>query len=47
MEGSLAVVQISIHSLREEGDLDRAGIEHSKSISIHSLREEGDIILPP
>ena len=36
---------ISIHALREEGDL--ASIDHDilKSISIHALREEGDFAM--
>ena len=34
---------ISIHALREEGDLPQAGPEFQVSaISIHALREEGD-----
>ena len=35
---------ISIHALREEGDLGLIGIyAYRKSISIHALREEGDL----
>ena len=35
--------RISIHALREEGDLIRAGVDiKTVSISIHALREEGD-----
>ena len=33
---------ISIHALREEGDLDQQQKRKSQSISIHALREEGD-----
>ena len=35
---------ISIHALREEGDLamQRAGLDKKTIISIHALREEGD-----
>ena len=34
---------ISIHALREEGDLlRRTGIVNRREISIHALREEGD-----
>ena len=33
---------ISIHALREEGDVDNAPGADSASISIHALREEGD-----
>ena len=34
---------ISIHALREEGDLDRVAVyADSQLISIHALREEGD-----
>ena len=38
-------LQISIHALREEGDLDR-GLVHflRHGISIHALREEGDAL---
>ena len=34
--------QISIHALREEGDIRRASIDPNIAISIHALREEGD-----
>ena len=34
--------EISIHALREEGDLDEKTIEKVLHISIHALREEGD-----
>ena len=33
---------ISIHALREEGDLLCVNARYYKSISIHALREEGD-----
>ena len=33
---------ISIHALREEGDLVLGRQRHGKLISIHALREEGD-----
>ena len=33
---------ISIHALREEGDLLQLGDVHLIAISIHALREEGD-----
>ena len=37
-------LNISIHSLREEGDIDEyPGNDVPYSISIHSLREEGDV----
>ncbi len=34
---------ISIHALREEGDLQNRSLRLGKDISIHALREEGDI----
>ena len=34
---------ISIHALREEGDLMAETGEHDRPISIHALREEGDL----
>ena len=35
--------KISIHALREEGDIDRSEINRdTEFISIHALREEGD-----
>ena len=34
--------QISIHALREEGDLYPSRSRHIRLISIHALREEGD-----
>ena len=37
-------VDISIHALREEGDLDRAACVRLYQISIHALREEGDVL---
>ena len=39
--------QISIHALREEGDLDQQQKRKSQSISIHALREEGDLYIDP
>ena len=40
--GDLHRVHISIHALREEGDIDVGGAHYSLTISIHALREEGD-----
>ena len=37
---------ISIHALREEGDVEQASLQQNHSISIHALREEGDTFLP-
>ena len=37
---------ISIHALREEGDLLRADRYARREISIHALREEGDQCRP-
>ena len=37
------VTKISIHALREEGDVWSTNITVKKDISIHALREEGDI----
>ena len=34
--------RISIHALREEGDLQDRRLQLGKAISIHALREEGD-----
>ena len=36
------ITKISIHALREEGDLSRQKKRRQNSISIHALREEGD-----
>ncbi len=36
------VFSISIHALREEGDLKISDAQLSELISIHALREEGD-----
>ena len=37
---------ISIHALREEGDIDQqAEIDSYLEISIHALREEGDVLI--
>ena len=33
---------ISIHALREEGDLKNGAFKTKEQISIHALREEGD-----
>ena len=38
----LSPLQISIHALREEGDLRNRQKQHFCAISIHALREEGD-----
>ena len=35
-------MSISIHALREEGDVTRSSSSSSIGISIHALREEGD-----
>ena len=41
--GNGRVFQISIHALREEGDLEiRQIVSSTFDISIHALREEGD-----
>ena len=37
---------ISIHALREEGDIGFAVVFQGKKISIHALREEGDTSVP-
>ena len=42
--GDAATVPISIHALREEGDLAAASACQSAAISIHALREEGDTL---
>ena len=36
------VGSISIHALREEGDMQGLNLIQGKNISIHALREEGD-----
>ena len=36
------IVDISIHALREEGDVGHGIVVHRSGISIHALREEGD-----
>ena len=41
--GEVAVTQISIHALREEGDVLRNRTLQTALISIHALREEGDL----
>ena len=43
--GSTATTNISIHALREEGDLQKQPLHLCGSISIHALREEGDAVL--
>ena len=35
---------ISIHALREEGDMPRSHLTRDEAISIHALREEGDLL---
>ena len=41
----MSLTVISIHALREEGDLDRGGsLLPADNISIHALREEGDCV---
>ena len=40
--GVLCSQEISIHALREEGDLQKQPLHLCGSISIHALREEGD-----
>ena len=43
--GRIRSRSISIHALREEGDLRPAGITRKAiPISIHALREEGDVM---
>ncbi len=42
MEELTQTYKISIHALREEGDLLRLLKTSLNSISIHALREEGD-----
>ena len=39
-------LSISIHALREEGDIVHGIGESLSFISIHALREEGDLSLP-
>ena len=38
-------IYISIHALREEGDLGQGGGQRIRVISIHALREEGDVLI--
>ena len=40
-----ALQDISIHALREEGDLAPYSLPDLEIISIHALREEGDPVL--
>ena len=42
----LVILHISIHALREEGDLGMEFLRILQDISIHALREEGDFIEP-
>ena len=46
-EGLLAAVRISIHALREEGDVQDIETGEVIQISIHALREEGDTRTTP
>ena len=39
-------MDISIHALREEGDLVMPQVSQQSFISIHALREEGDLFRP-
>ena len=39
----ILAIGISIHALREEGDLTKDGVIAAVKISIHALREEGDL----
>ena len=41
-----ALLDISIHALREEGDPKTSKNNQKKAISIHALREEGDGCMP-
>ena len=41
---AVVLYAISIHALREEGDLAASGWKQADAISIHALREEGDVI---
>ena len=41
----VVLVCISIHALREEGDLCLYITIHAHGISIHALREEGDMMI--
>ena len=38
------IFEISIHALREEGDVRLADTSNTYEISIHALREEGDFL---
>ena len=42
MEQATANCEISIHALREEGDIQNRSFRVGQKISIHALREEGD-----
>ena len=41
----MGLLKISIHALREEGDVAGLSNRSSQNISIHALREEGDLVL--
>ena len=45
MDAYRALLDISIHALREEGDAVFGGWKNGLKISIHALREEGDRLL--
>ena len=45
--GTLRAIEISIHSLRMEGDKSKIDDWLEHFISIHSLRMEGDRSVPP
>ena len=42
---ALGLLPISIHALREEGDMSPCAIRCDTAISIHALREEGDVTI--
>ena len=42
MQSASRLLRISIHALREEGDVNNAHVSGPELISIHALREEGD-----
>mgnify|MGYP000461087335 CR=1 FL=1 len=43
LDESSNIQNISIHALREEGDVVHQNLGRRFSISIHALREEGDV----
>ena len=43
MQSTFRQLLISIHALREEGDIDTTKLPTTYTISIHALREEGDV----